>query len=357
MINTIPCNPGQLPALLRELRKLKFAVFLWGEPGVGKSESIWAFAKSERMLLEDVRLTQMDAPDLQGLKWVDEKLGITKSFRPEFFPIVDEPGIIFLDELTAAEPRMQASAYQLVLDRRIGPHILPASWMVVAAGNAPDDGAISYKMGTALADRFVHIQVMADPTDWSGWALENGVHPNVLSFIRVKPDFLTGVAGQPKGANLIAPSPRSWVRVSKIEFEVKDNTSKSLLINGIVGESAAVEYKHTCEEIADLPSMAELLRHQSPKFAAKHIPDKISCLYGLAYSMAAHVKTTDEISRAMLIFDALQDKKTNQPIAEIETLANEMILSKAVKLGIINEVVRTEGYKVYSPRARELTRN
>lgn len=354
-INTISTTPGKLPALLSYLYKLKLAGFIWGEPGIGKSESVHQFAKNEDMVLEDVRLTQLDAPDLQGLKWIDEKSGTTRSYRPEFFPVENIPGIVFLDELTAAEPRMQATAYQLVLDRRCGPHILPEKWMVIGAGNSPEDGAISYKMGSALSDRFVHIHVEANPNDWMEWALEHDIHPAVLSFIRVKPEYLTTIQGQAKSTQLIAPSPRSWSRVSQVMKSVADKSCNSILINGIVGESAAVEFIHTAEEIADLPSMFDLLNEPNSKTAAKMIPNKISCLYGLAYSMSSYVTTPTQIDRAMFLFDALRQRKSDLPVAEIETLANEMLLAKAVKLALINEVVRGEAYKNYSPRAKQIT--
>lgn len=355
-VNTIACTPGQLPGVLMNLYKLKMAAFLWGEPGVGKSMCVHQFAKKINAKLEDIRLTQLDSPDLQGLKWIDEKTGTTRSYRPEFFPVENTPGVLFLDELTAAEPRMQATAYQLVLDRRVGPHVLPDNWMVIAAGNAPEDGAICYKMGTALSDRFVHIMVLANPQDWLEWALENNVHPNVVTFIKIKPDYLTSVAGQAKSMNMISPSPRSWARVSEVEYNIsKEDISRSILINGIVGDAAAVEYVHTTEEVAELPSMEQLLSFNNPKLALKGVPiKKIACLYGLVYSMAAYVKTSDQIDRAMWIFDALRDTETDQPVAEIETLANEMLLAKANKLGILPEVVSGKAYKNYSPRAKQV---
>ena len=354
MINTIPCTPKQLPELLNALYHLKYAAFLWGEPGVGKSESVQQFARKNSMLLEDIRLTQLDAPDLQGLKWVDETGGVTKSYRPEFFPVENMPGVLFLDELTAAEPRMQATAYQLVLDRRVGPHKLPDKWMVIAAGNSPEDGAISYKMGSALSDRFVHIHVIAHPQDWIDWAIENKIHPTVVSFIKVKPEFLTTVAGQAKSIQLIAPSPRSWARISDVMYKVTDKTANSILINGIVGEAAAVEFIHTAEEIAELPSMESMLAHQSPKLAIKQIPLKIACMYGLMYSLASYVKTAEQVSKSMFIFDAIRQLNTRLPVAEIETLANELLLGKAKELNVLNDVVQSEAYKNYSPRAQQV---
>ena len=56
---------------------------------------------------------------------------------PEFLPGPEQPaGILFLDELTAADQRLQISAYSLILDRRVGHYRLPDGWQVVAAGNA-----------------------------------------------------------------------------------------------------------------------------------------------------------------------------------------------------------------------------
>jgi hypothetical protein len=211
-------------------------------------------------------------------------------------------------------------------------------------------------MGSALSDRFVHIHVEAHPTDWINWAVENNLHPAVISFIRVKPQYLTTVEGQAKGVQLIAPSPRSWARVSEVMQGVEDKACNSILLNGIVGSAAAVEFIHTAEEIAELPAMEDLLNARDAKAAVKTIPTKIACLYGLAYSMASFVETADQIGKAMFIFDALRQRKTDQPVAEIETLANEMILAKAVKLGVINDVVRGEAYKNYSPRAQQITK-
>jgi len=104
--------------------------------------------------------------------------------------------VIFLDELTAAEPRLQASAYQLILDRCIGKHRLPDQAWVVGAGNAPEDGAVSYGMGTALADRFLHVNVVANPDDWLSWAVDNSVAPEIMAFICVRPEMLDSSGGQ-----------------------------------------------------------------------------------------------------------------------------------------------------------------
>lgn len=356
-INTIAVTPGKLKEILKELYELRMSAFIWGEPGIGKSEVVKQFCMEEQMKLVDIRLTTMDAPDLRGLLWIDEKEGVTKSFRPEFFPKDNVKGCIFLDELTAAEPRMQATSYQLVLDKCIGPHVLPEKWMVLAAGNRPEDGAISYKMGSALADRFVHLVVEANPQDWLKWATSYNVHLSVLSFIRVKPDYLAAVQGQSKAVQMIAPSPRSWYRVSQVMKNVKSEAARSILINGIVGESAGIEFKHIVEEIAELPSMDVLFGRDKVETVVKKIPTKMACLYGLTYSMASYVKDGSQICRAIDIFEELCSVKTQNPIVEVQTLAMEMLLRKAMDQGkdVIDYVVESEPYKKYIPKAKQIS--
>ena len=53
-------------------------------------------------------------------------------------------GILFLDELNTAAPMVQASAYQLILDRKIGEYTLPDGWAIVAAGNRESDKGVVF---------------------------------------------------------------------------------------------------------------------------------------------------------------------------------------------------------------------
>ena len=60
----------------------------------------------------------------------------------------------------------QPTVYGLLQERRVGRHLLPDSVFVVAAGNAVEDGAVAYEMGTALSDRLMHMPVRATASDW-----------------------------------------------------------------------------------------------------------------------------------------------------------------------------------------------
>lgn len=152
---------------------------LHGRPGIGKTDIVQQLATETSSILFDLRLTTIDPQDLRGLPYYDHETRKTVWYRPEDLPDdASRPAILFLDELTAAAPTLQPTVYGLLQERRVGRHVLPDSVFIVAAGNAAEDGAVAYDMGTALSDRLIHLLLRADATDWlDRYAMPRGLHP------------------------------------------------------------------------------------------------------------------------------------------------------------------------------------
>ena len=74
--------------------------------------------------------------------------------------------LLFLDEISAAPPSVQAAAYQITLDRMVGEHRLPENCIVIAAGNRVTDKSVVYNMPKALANRLCHFEVAVDAAAW-----------------------------------------------------------------------------------------------------------------------------------------------------------------------------------------------
>ena len=70
--------------------------------------------------------------------------------------------ILFLDEMNSAAPAVQAAAYQLILNRKVGQYTLPDNVLIVAAGNREADKGVTYRMPAPLANRFVHLEMSVD---------------------------------------------------------------------------------------------------------------------------------------------------------------------------------------------------
>ena len=147
-------------------------VFVWGGPGVGKSSIVRQLAQSLEQTLQDIRALLLDPVDLRGLPFLGTD-GRSKWAAPEFLPQGGE-GILFLDELNAAPAMVQASCYQLVLDRKLGEYTLPDGWAIVAAGNRDSDRGATTRMPTPLRNRFVHLEFDVDVQEWCEWAIQGG---------------------------------------------------------------------------------------------------------------------------------------------------------------------------------------
>ena len=169
-------TPSQIVSALRSLLAIRQPAFLWGPPGVGKSQVVAQVARQNGLALRDIRAVLLDPVDLRGLPRISAD-GRSVWCPPAFLPGPADPerGIVFLDELNAAPPLVQAACYQLVLDRAIGEYRLPDGWSIVAAGNREGDRAVAYRMPSALANRMVHLDFTPDLEDWLG---SGGGHPS-----------------------------------------------------------------------------------------------------------------------------------------------------------------------------------
>jgi hypothetical protein len=164
-------------------------VFVWGGPGIGKSAVVKQLAEALKITLQDVRALLLDPVDLRGLPFLGND-GRSKWATPEFLP-QEGSGILFLDELNAAPAMVQASCYQLVLDRKLGEYTLPEGWAIIAAGNRDSDRGATTRMPTPLRNRFVHLDFEVDVHDWSDWAIHVGIRPEVIAFLRFRPELLS----------------------------------------------------------------------------------------------------------------------------------------------------------------------
>ena len=101
-----------------------------------------------------------------------------------------------------------------MLDRQLGEYRLPDGWTVIAAGNRETDKAVTHRMPSPLANRFVHLDFEVNLEDWVAWALKAGVKTEVIAFLRFRPGLLHSF--DPKRNDKSFPTPRSWEFVSKI---------------------------------------------------------------------------------------------------------------------------------------------
>ena len=273
------------PALRRR------ATMLWGSRGVGKSSIVRQVAQQHGVPLIDLRLTTIEPVDLRGAIYADEHQQRTVWFPPEFLPGPEQPaGILFLDELTAADQRLQISAYSLILDRRAGRYELPPGWMVVAAGNASFHGAVSHDMGTALADRMFHFHVQATIDAFLAHALAHGFAPEVMAYLKVRPDKLDDTAAQLAADHLVGASPRGWEDVSRVLQAPLSEAARRVFVQGRIGAANAAEFFGVLRELQAGADVVALLAARPGPETAALLPRTLDGLYALVYGLLAAAK-------------------------------------------------------------------
>jgi MoxR-like ATPase len=257
-------KPSKLHEALHALITERVPLHVWGACGVGKSQIVGQVANDLDCDFLDVRAVQLDPVDLRGLPRIAADQ--TEWVPPKFLPRSGN-GILFLDELTSAPQMTQAGCYQLVLDRRLGEYVLPDGWVVIAAGNPASERGVHFAMPRPLRNRFVHLDLEPDLDDWCKWVVKAHVRPEVIAFLRFKPDLLHA-ADATADANAW-PTPRSWEMASHVLSGVAQRQKARLLtgtsefeaqlLDGTVGPAATSEFVAFLRLFRQLPSIDEIL--------------------------------------------------------------------------------------------------
>jgi MoxR-like ATPase len=332
------------------------ASMLWGPRGVGKSSVVRQVAAHFGVPLVDLRLTTIEPVDIRGAIYADDVQGKTVWFPPEFLPGADQPaGILFLDELTAADQRLQISAYSLILDRRVGHYALPDGWQVIAAGNASFHGAVSHDMGTALADRMFHFNVQTTIDAFLAHALASNFAPEVMAYLKVRPDKLDDTQAQLANDHLVGASPRGWEDISNVLKSGLSETAQRVFVQGRIGAANAAEFFGVLRELQAAVDVMRLLAARPGDETAALLPRTLDGLYGMVYGLLAASSDSSSLARALEIVEQLPDTRaeTALPLREAQTLAMELLMQRALEGGLEATVMDSASYRRYSERRRK----
>ncbi|MEM8837823.1 MAG: AAA family ATPase [Pseudomonadota bacterium] len=347
---------------MQNAQKLAFSWMMHGRPGVGKTQVAEALAIHIGGPLYDVRLTQIDSSDLRGLPYYDHENRTTMWYRPEDLPQDDGPAVLFLDEITAADPILQPIVYGLLQERRVGLHKIPPSTMIVAAGNSVEDGAIAFEMGTAISDRLIHMVVETDPADWiKGFAIPNRLHASVIAFIKSRPDMLETLTASMEADHMIAATPRSWERVSHIMTHVDDRNDRLIMIAGTVGTAIAGQFLQVADDIeatVDIEALVAAERRARPDL----YPATLHGLNALMFGLVSYLNkdNSSAIIETMLDIGELRKLRQNTeglsvlPLRELATAGFEMLIERCLDLGIADTILDHPAYSAHMAERREL---
>jgi MoxR-like ATPase len=236
----------------------RFPILIRGRHGVGKSETVYQYAKSVGKRVVERRASQMTEGDLVGLPELNN--GRTSWNPPDWFKDACENGVVlFMDEIDRAVQEVRQGFFQLTDSRTINGHRLHPDTLIFAAVNGGTHGA-QYAVGDmdpAELDRWTVFDVEPTVEDWLDFGkADNRINAIILDFIRENTTHL-----EHKGEfepNKKYPSRRSWVRLndtvgSKLDRNDMEATKARIhdvyqIATGFVGFEAAVSLKDFVEK-------------------------------------------------------------------------------------------------------------
>lgn len=268
-------------------------VFIWGPPGVGKTQALAQVAAEEGMFHVDVRLAQYDAVDMRGLPTREAGNNATVWLPPVTMPFVgnalfptDKLILLTLDEMNTASPYIQAIAYQLINERRVGEHVLMDNVRVVAMGNREGDRGVTSKQPLPLANRFTHVELIVDRDEWIDYAIGVGLPEECVGFYMFRPALLSTF--DPTKMDKAFATPRS----SEVAWRYYGDAAmplsvKQIAMAGAVGEGVAAEIwafvkvwrdvVRLLPEILQSPSTAKVPTEASMQYALTTYLSGVAC--------------------------------------------------------------------------------
>lgn len=267
----------------------KVVPFILGAPGGGKSAC--ARETIDGLDIDNVvefTASLRDPVDVMGTP--NNKGEFTRWVPPEeFYQLRQGVGrcALILEELSDAAVPMQNALCSVIYDRRAGQLQLSNELFIIATGNRTEDKSGASRITSKLANRTRRFDFVENLDDWVSWALDNGIDPVLIQFLRFRP----GLLSEFKADRFCNPTPRSWERVSFIP----PNLPAELFFDncaGEVGEAAAAEYTGFRRIYLGLPDVDSILLDP----ARADVPTDPATLYALAGALARK-STKDNFDR------------------------------------------------------------
>jgi len=310
-------------------RTNKVVPYIEGAPGGGKS----ALAKQigQELGFERVEMfyaSLRDPVDLLGTPRNDES--VTRWIPPEeLHGLQTGFNLLILDELSDAPTNMQNALCGLIYEGKLGAIKLSQQTHIIATGNRTKDKSGANRVVSKLRGRVRTFEYTENIDDWSDWALNSGIDPVLIQFLRFRPNLLCAF-----DPDKISPTPRNWERVNMIDSGLPTNVYFEN-IAGDVGEGAAAEYTGFSRIWENLPNIDALLL--SP--ATADVPTDPAVLYALTGALA-HRVSKDNFDRVSEYVSRLKPEFQVMCVSDAMKLRPEIKQTKAfVKWAVENSNV------------------
>ena len=309
-----------LKETLKELFKAKRPVCIEGMPGGGKTTIVQEVASelsvgyiekhTPTMLVEDFGVPDMATGD--------------KSFGyklPDWFPFegsdTPDEGIICFDDRNQGGNDIQKVQANILQAGTLHGVRMKKGWHCVSTGNRQQDRAGANRVLSHLRNRETVIELETHLDDWTSWAIEHDVKPEVISYIRFRADALHDFDPQRD----VNATPRSWVEGVSDVIGVVPADAEYECFKGAVGEGHAAGFVGFLKIHRKLPNPDNILMNPT----GSNVPDDPATLYALCGTLA-HKATLANFDR-VITYVARMPKEFSVLCISYATRKNEELAS------------------------------
>ncbi len=294
-------------------------VFLLGAPGIGKTAIMEQIAQELGVGLVSYSMTHHTRQSALGLPFIARKTyggveyEVSEYTMSEIIASVydaieqtgQQEGILFLDEINCVSETLTPAILQFLQYKVFGRHRVPDGWIVVTAGNPPEYNRSIHDFDIATWDRLKRIDVDPDFAVWKEYAVAQGVHPAVLTYLEIRPDDFYRVETTVDGKSFVTA--RGWDDLSQM--------IKLYERNGIVVDGLLVgQYVQNAEIAKRFAVYYDLFNKYKSDYQVEDILDGTA---GEAIKARAVEAGFDErISLIGLLMDALSERLRAAVLAE-----------------------------------------
>lgn len=238
-------------------------ICIWGKHGLGKTASIYSFAKSKGWQIAYCAPAQFEEMgDFHGLPVKSEKSNETRYLPPAWVPKTSGPGILLLDDINRADDRILRGLMQLLQNFEMFSWKVPPKWQIVCTANPEGADYSVTSMDDAMLNRMLHVTMVFDVKAWANWAIENHVDSRGINFVLSYPETITGKKTTPRSLvqvfSQLKEIPNLKKELKKVSIIAKsglDETTVSSLLSFITTD---LEFLVGAEEILEANSFEEI---------------------------------------------------------------------------------------------------
>lgn len=300
--------------MLEKTVPAKLPVLAISEPGMGKSSIFKQVAEKLGYQFKALHPATLDPVDVSGMPIPVTSQGIKKIERmlDDYLASIfetKENTLLLLDELGQASPAMQAACAPLILDRRIGNHVLPDCVTISAATNSRKHRAGASNILSHLISRMACVvNLEIEPDGWYDWAVRNGVRHEIISFLRFRPGLLHDFDAEKAFSETSAyPCPRAWYNLSMLMDAGLPPSVEIQAFSGTVGAGAATEFYSHLKVVRELPDIDTMLDNPS-MFS---VPERANTRWAVATGVALRCNETNR-SNVLQIIEMMHDQKAGE---------------------------------------------